>query len=490
VPRWEWRAFGARFGGAEDAFEVAGPAHTSVELYLLSAGAANVKIRAGLMDVKVVRETNADGLERWEPMMKEGFPLAARDVERVLGFLGLTAPALDSSVYDEAQLLAEVVDQVDGVRAVAVHKVRTRGMVGGCAAEIVDVATAQRSTRTLEIEGEDPAAVAAAIRGVHLDGYRNTSYPRGLAALLDDTPMRDAVIDVGTNSVKFLVGERTPDGGWRTIVDRAEVTRLGEGENDAGAIASEAAERTADAVAAMADEARAADVRAIAAVGTAGLRAASNADDVIATIRARGGVTVEVISGDEESRLAYVAAVASLGHPGGSSGVFDTGGGSSQFTFGRDEVVEDRFSVPLGAARFAERFGLDGAVGADVVADAQAAIAAELGRLDGRIPPDMLIGLGGAVTNMTAVMLELETYAAERVQGATLSEAEVDRQIERYRVLSADDRRAIVGLQPKRAEVILAGACIVRTVLAMLGCSSLTVSDRGLRHGLLSERFS
>jgi exopolyphosphatase/guanosine-5'-triphosphate,3'-diphosphate pyrophosphatase len=71
-----------------------------------------------------------------------------------------------------------------------------------------------------------------------------------------------------------------------------------------------------------------------------------------------------------------------------------------------------------------------------------------------------------------------------------LDRKEIDRQIDMYRTLTADGRREIVGLQPKRAEVILAGACIVRTVLDKLDCEELTVSDRGLRHGLLVERFA
>jgi len=100
------------------------------------------------------------------------------------------------------------------------------------------------------------------------------------------------------------------------------------------------------------------------------------------------------------------------------------------------------------------------------------------------------VGMGGAVTNMTAVMLELATYDAGRGQGATLDRAEVDRQIELYRSRDADARRAIVGLQPKRAEVILAGACVVRTVMEKLGMTRLTVSDRGVRHGLLVDRFA
>jgi exopolyphosphatase / guanosine-5'-triphosphate,3'-diphosphate pyrophosphatase len=97
--------------------------------------------------------------------------------------------------------------------------------------------------------------------------------------------------------------------------------------------------------------------------------------------------------------------------------------------------------------------------------------------------------MGGAITNLTAVSLEMTTYDPSRIQGARLDAAEVDRQIERYRSLDADGRRTIVGLQPKRAEVILAGACIVRTVMDKLDQDHLVVSDRGLRHGLTVERF-
>ncbi len=142
----------------------------------------------------------------------------------------------------------------------------------------------------------------------------------------------------------------------------------------------------------------------------------------------------------------------------------------------------------VGAVRFTEQYGLDGAVAEDVVVQAQAGIAADLG-LDGRPSPDQLVGMGGAVTNIAAVKHELAKYDPAVIQGTVLTAAEVDRQIELYRTRSADERREIVGLQPNRAEVILAGACVVRTVMAKLGGDSLTVSDRGLRHGVLVERF-
>ena len=298
-----------------------------------------------------------------------------------------------------------------------------------------------------------------------------------------------AVIDVGTNSVKFHIGERHADGSWVTLVDRAEVTRLGEGIAETGYIAPAAIARTAEAIAGMADEAQAHRASALVAVGTMGLRSAQNSDEFIARVRERCGVAIEVIPGEDEGRLAYLAAKAGLGLAEGRLVVFDTGGGSTQFTFGRGAAVDEQFSLNIGAVRLTAQFGLDGPVTRERLDEALMAIADELGRLDGVPSPDALVGMGGAITNMTAVMLGLAPYDPEVVQGTVLSRAAVDRQIELYRSYDVGARRQIVGLQPKRADVILAGACVVRTVMDKLGRDALTVSDRGLRHGVLIERF-
>ena len=491
IPRWEWRVFGTGLGVAEDAFAglVPGRVEESDELYLLSAAGANVKVRYDLMDIKLLREVNGDGLERWEPVLKAGFPLPPAEVVRVFDALGVPAPPLTRDAYSLDQFLAELVEPSNAVWPVRVHKRRQRYTLADTMAEVADLEVDGRIERTIAVESEDPTAVMAAVRRLGLDGRLNTSYPPGLWARMDAGPKRHAVIDVGTNSVKFHIGERDPDKGWRAIVDRAELTRLGEGLGDQGVITAEPLERTVAAIAAMVEEATRHQVGAIAAVGTAGLRIARNREEVIAAIRDRTGLGVEVISGEEESRLAYLAVQAGLGAPEGSLVVFDTGGGSSQFTFGRGPQVEERFSVNVGAVRYTERFGLADAVGPAVLEEALAAISADLAQLDGRLRPDELVGMGGAVTNMTAVMLELASYDPDRVQRAVLDRAELDRQIELYRSRDAEARRGIVGLQPKRAEVILAGACIVRTVMDKLGQQSLTVSDRGLRHGLLVHRF-
>ena len=489
VPRWEWRMFGdppAVTAAVLETLDITA-VQESDETYYLAPHPDHdtVKLRAALMDVKVLREVDADGLERWEPVLKASFPLADA-VTRVFGSLGLSAPGVPSLDVVAFDTLAKA----GGVRPVAVHKVRRRFELEGCTGEWTDVTADGRMTQTVAVESPDAEAVVRARRRLRLDGFVNTSYPKGIGALLDETPERYAVIDAGTNSIKFHIAERQADGGWHTIVDRAEITRLGEGLDATGRIGSEPLERAVAAIAGMADEARTHHVRALVAVGTAGLRIASNATEVLETIRSRASVDVEVISGEDESRLAYQAA-ARWGNLGdGPVVVFDTGGGSTQFTFGHGAEVDERFSIDLGAVRITERFDLTHAVGPDVVAAARAAIAADLARIEGRQAPDALVGMGGAVTNIAAVMHALAVYDPDVIQGSVLDRAELDRQIERYRSLDADGRRSIVGLQPKRAEVILAGACVVRTVMDLLGQDRLTVSDRGLRHGVLIERFA
>jgi exopolyphosphatase / guanosine-5'-triphosphate,3'-diphosphate pyrophosphatase len=328
------------------------------------------------------------------------------------------------------------------------------------------------------------------VRELQLADRPNVCLARGLKTMLGLEPMRFAVIDVGTNSVKLHVGERRADGSWQTVADRAEVTRLGEGLQDTGSLQPEPLRRTADAVVGMVEEARRVGAAEIAAVATAGMRLAGNSADLVEAVRERCGVGIEVISGEEEARLAYLAATSELDVGRESLVVFDTGGGSSEFTFGRAGRVEERFSVDVGAARYTERFGLDGVVSDEGIARALQAIAADLARLEGHERPEALVGLGGALTNLAAVRHRLATYDPDVIQGTVLDRAEIDRQIDLYRSRTAEQRRAIVGLQPARAEVILAGACIVRTVLDKLHCDELTVSDRGLRHGLLVERFS
>jgi exopolyphosphatase/guanosine-5'-triphosphate,3'-diphosphate pyrophosphatase len=492
TPRWEWRTFGTSFGRAEELLEGLRSEDVEVgdELYFLSDAGDNVKVRSDLLDIKVLRQVDRRGLEQWEPVLKANFPLDTAAVVRMFEALREPSPALSRSTYSLDEVLADLRQARATIRVVPVHKQRVRRMVAGCRSELSDIEAGGRHTRTLAVEAEDPVAVMAVVSDLGLRERLNTSMLRGLTALIDDEPPRYAVIDVGTNSVKFHLAEQTSEGTWRRVIDRAETTRLGEGLAESGEISPAALERTVTSILGMVDESRRHHVRSIAAVGTAWLRSARNSDEVLVAIEDATGLVVVPISGEEESRLAFLAVRADLALPEAAVVVFDTGGGSSQFTFGHGADVVERFSVDVGAVRYTERFGLGDAVSDETLAAALGAISSALHRLDGGPTGDLLVGMGGSVTNIAAVKLRLDPYDPDAVHGATVERAEIDRQIRLYCSRDANGRRAIVGLQPKRADVILAGACIVRTVMEKLGQDILTVSDRGLRHRLLVEHFA
>jgi exopolyphosphatase / guanosine-5'-triphosphate,3'-diphosphate pyrophosphatase len=492
IHRWEWRHFGTRLDSAErifSALEPVGEATETEETYILGPGDVNVKIRFALLDIKKLMEVDENGLELWAPISKSEFPMAATGLASIFDTWGLPHPETERDAYDVDQFLTELVAPTPDLEIVSVRKHRVRYAIEGSMSELTRLTANGRETKTIAAETEDQEAVLAAVEKLGLAGYANMSYNHGLRCLLGLNPVRYAVVDIGTNSVKFHIGQQSPNGTWERVVDRAEVTRLGEGLHDAGDIQAEPMERTVRAVETMVAEARENDVLAVAAVGTAALRIAANTSIASDSIRARTGLPLEVVSGEEESRLAYLAASAGVGMAEGTVVVFDTGGGSTQFTFGRGGGVDERFSLNVGAVSYTERFGLDQMADDETVEEARLALSEDLSSLDGRPSPDAVVGMGGTVTNITAVSLSLERYDPDAVQGAIISIDEVERQIALYRSMGHEDRRDIVGLQDNRAPVILAGALIVATLMDKLGAPSVVVSDRGLRHGLIRERF-
>ena len=127
---------------------------------------------------------------------------------------------LSGGAYLE-HFIDDVVEPHADLRAVDVHKQRQHSLVDECMVELSEVTTTDGSSRTIAIESEDPALVTATVAKLGLDGRRNVSFSRGLKQLTGFGTQRFAVIDVGTNSVKFHVGQRQADGTWTTVVDRS-----------------------------------------------------------------------------------------------------------------------------------------------------------------------------------------------------------------------------------------------------------------------------
>ena len=296
---------------------------------------------------------------------------------------------------------------------------------------------------------------------------------------------RVAIIDIGTNSIKFFVGERMEDGTIKTIVDKNDIAQLGEGLRETGVICPEALERNAQSVAAFAKEAVENGAEKIVSVGTMALRTAKNSADFVARVKELCGVEVQVIPGEEEARLSYLAVLSGLPlEEGGELVIFDTGGGSTEFIFGQGTTLKNRFSVNLGALIITEKFFAEDPVAEGSVDAAVAYIDEEFAKAGVVGKPLQVVGMGGTVTSMGAVKHKMVKYNPDIIQGSTLTKEDVQEQVDTYAARTIEQRRELPGLQPKRAGTILAGACILKTILQRLDADKLTISDRGLRHGL------
>ncbi len=298
---------------------------------------------------------------------------------------------------------------------------------------------------------------------------------------------RVAVIDIGSKSVKCFVGEKRTDGSVSTLLDANDITSLGEGLSRTGRIGADALERTAQAVSRFSGRAEALGAERVEAVGTMALRSAENSADFTARVRALCGLGVQILPGEEEARLSYRSVLTGLDVGNGRLVIFDTGGGSTEFIYGHGGTLEKRFSIDLGVNRITEAYFPDDPVKPGSVDAALSQIRAELMNAGVGGSAERLIGIGGAVTGMSAVKHRLKTYDPAVVHGSVLTSGDVEWQLRDFESKTLEERRQIPGVQPKRADVLLAGACIVKAILDRFGAASLTVSDRGLRHGLAWE---
>ncbi len=304
------------------------------------------------------------------------------------------------------------------------------------------------------------------------------------------TPERYAAIDVGTNTVLLLVAERGP-GGFRPLAERADITRLGRGVDRTRRLDPNAVRETVEVLARYAAEARSLGAREIACVATSAARDAVNGAEFFRAARDAAGLAPEVVSGEEEARLVWVSAWRDFGGRGPLA-VLDVGGGSTEFTFGDGPEPRGRASLQVGAVRLTERVVETDPVDEPGLMRLRAAAREALSPLGGLAPwprPARLVAVAGTVTTLAAVRQALPRYDPERVHGSSLSLGDLEDLFERLGALTVAERARLPGMEPKRADVILAGCAILAEALPVLGFERLTVSDRGVRWGLLHDRF-
>jgi exopolyphosphatase/guanosine-5'-triphosphate,3'-diphosphate pyrophosphatase len=301
---------------------------------------------------------------------------------------------------------------------------------------------------------------------------------------------RFAAIDVGTNTVLLLVAEEAPSG-FTPVAEHGEITRLGKGVDATRRLAPDAMARTLDAVGRFAAEARALGAVGLAVSATSAARDAQNGAEFLRAANERAGVEVEILSGEEEARLSYLAVCNDFAAEAGERELvaIDIGGGSTEFIFGRGSAVRFHTSINIGSVRLTERCVRSDPPSAEDLARLDAELDSALASVPSPGANALVVGVAGTVTTLYAVANGIAPYDAARVHRGWLSREELQRTRARLAAAPLAVRRSIPGLQPERADVIVAGAILLEHALDHLGAAGSRVSDRGLRWGLLAARF-
>jgi exopolyphosphatase/guanosine-5'-triphosphate,3'-diphosphate pyrophosphatase len=327
---------------------------------------------------------------------------------------------------------------------------------------------------------------------------------------------RIATIDLGTNTILLLVVELDDGGAFRVLTDRAEIARLGEGVDRTRSLSAQGVERALEVLREYLHTCRDLAVDEIVAAGTSALRDALNQKTFLARLKHELHLDLRVLSGREEAAYSYLAVQKGLHIDAGDVLVVDVGGGSTEFIWASDGKMHGLASLDLGSVRLTERYlrsdparkeecerliqAVDQSVnkllgGWGALRQAQdrslRKAEAEPGRTaSGERRRTVMVGIAGTFTTLSAVEKGLTHYSHSEVHGSRLSRAEVERQVELYRGKTIAERKQIAGLEPKRADVILAGALVIEGIMRLLGVDEVIVSDQGIRYGLLYERIA
>jgi len=305
---------------------------------------------------------------------------------------------------------------------------------------------------------------------------------------------RFATIDLGTNTILLLVAELENDGSFRVITDRAEIARLGEGVDRTGAISPAGEERSLATLKDYLHACKELGVDEIIAAGTSALRDARNGPAFIQRLKGELGLELRILSGEDEARYSYLAVDRGLRLKAEDVLVVDVGGGSTEFIWAKAGALHRSASLNLGSVRLTERFFHSDPPLAEECDRLAAAIDPEIRALVsqwGRTGPfHVMVGIAGTFTTLAAVMKGLKTYSHSEVHGSLLPLAEVERQVQLYQTKTVAERKQIAGLEPKRADVILAGALLIQRIMTLFGMDGVTVSDQGIRYGLLYEKIA
>ncbi len=297
--------------------------------------------------------------------------------------------------------------------------------------------------------------------------------------------MRISCIDMGTNTILLLVADTDNERITGVVHDEQVIARLGKGVDEHHVINEETMQRAAGFLKAYAETTRKLNSEKTIAVGTSALRDATNKAEFHKFIASETGIDVEIISGDDEAEWTYRGAI---GEDVAANlySVLDIGGGSTEIISGTASVINRKRSLDIGCVRMTERYLRTSPPMSLEVAEAQRFIRTQLKSADlGPVGNSKVIGVAGTVTTLAAIHLQLSTYDPKIVQGHILSYDEIRQIFNQLRIKTIEEIRNIPQISHGRGDIILAGTLILLEFMEAVGLEELTVSDRGLRYGII-----
>lgn len=309
-----------------------------------------------------------------------------------------------------------------------------------------------------------------------------------------------AAIDVGSNSVRLQIAAFISGFQHHVVHEERAVTRLGESVFQSGRLSEEAIERTAQVVKRFRSKAEEYKAIALRAVGTSALRDAGNAKRFIKTVKRESGLDVDVISAREEARLIHLGVISRLANPDEPALLIDIGGGSAEFTLNQNRRIQSSSSVPLGAVRLTEMFLTSDPPTAEELERLESYVRQKLQRVKKALAGaggaqnssaagkswNRAIGTSGTMAALARATNRLEAGRSE-VEGTAFTATDLDALYRRLRAMNLNVRRAVSGINAKRAEIIVAGAAAVSVAMRELEVPEITYSDAGLRDGVLVD---
>jgi exopolyphosphatase/guanosine-5'-triphosphate,3'-diphosphate pyrophosphatase len=303
-------------------------------------------------------------------------------------------------------------------------------------------------------------------------------------------------LDLGTNSVRLLLVRIDPNHSFATLTQQKEIVRLGEGEFVDQVLQPEAMDRAALVCRKFAELSRSYGAEEIIAITTSAVREAKNQGDFLRRLRQEANLDVRVISGKEEARLTYLGISSGVHMNGKEAAFIDVGGGSTEVIAGDQRHYHFLSSLNLGAIRLTSLFFLPGESG-PVTSERYALLQRHIRVTSIRTLQqmrqyrfDLVLGSSGTVENLTDIAARA-LHNRQRQHDDVLAYRDLKQVIEMLCALPLEERRKVPGINPERADILIAGAAIVHTLMQDLGFSKLRViGDRGLREGLLINYLS